>query len=135
MEINFNLSELSGFLTFMFGELDIFLKVLIVSIIMNYLTEQMTYIYLKELNMIKIIQRIIRKLFLIIIVILGTMIDSILNTQGLVRGAIIFFFIAIEGLCILENADKCGVPVPDWLIEKLEKLKVSNEQLTKRNKK
>ena len=128
IEIKGLIASIGAGLGFMFGDFDTFLKVLLVLVVIDYVTGVMSAYILKELSSKIGFQGILKKVFLLVMVALATMIDEILNTQGIARGAIIFFFIATEGLSILENAVKCGVPVPQWLIDKLKQLKNNNEK-------
>ena len=43
--------------------------------------------------------------------------------SGVVRGVVIAFYLANEGISILENAGKLGVPYPQKLKDVLEQLK------------
>ena len=125
----------SAWLSFIFGEFDDFLKVLLVLMIIDYITGILAGIYFKELSSKKSFKGIIKKFFLLTIVSLAQMIDGVLGGNGLIRSTILLFFIATEGLSILENSIKVGVPVPKWLTEKLEQLRNDNEKKNIHNKK
>ena len=47
---------------------------------------------------------------------LGTLLDRLLEqTNGAVRAAVCLFYIANEGLSVLENAAALGLPLPEAL--------------------
>ena len=47
---------------------------------------------------------------------MGHLLDTqLLHAQGLLRNAVIGFYLANEGLSILENAGRMGLPLPDKL--------------------
>ncbi|MDN4609109.1 phage holin family protein [Sporosarcina highlanderae] len=60
-----------------------------------------------------------RKLLVLVMIILANVIDQILNLQGTLTFATVLFYIANEGLSILENMAELGVLVPANLAEKL----------------
>lgn len=60
-----------------------------------------------------------RKLLVLVMIILANVVDQILNLQGTLTFATVLFYIANEGLSILENMAELGVLVPSTLVEKL----------------
>lgn len=60
-----------------------------------------------------------RKVLVLTVIILANVIDQILNLDGVVAYATVFFYIANEGLSILENLSAVGVLVPPKIAEKL----------------
>ncbi len=69
-----------------------------------------------------------KKLMMVVIVMLGTALDRMLNTDSVCRIAVIGFYAANEGLSILENALALGVPVPDSLRRLLESLRKKDDE-------
>lgn len=64
-----------------------------------------------------------KKLLMVVIVALATLLDRLLMTQGVCRMAAIGFYAANEGLSIIENCTLMGVPFPQSLMDMLEKLR------------
>lgn len=60
-----------------------------------------------------------RKLLILVVIILANVIDQILGMNGAITYATVLFYIANEGLSILENMAELGVLVPTDLAEKL----------------
>ncbi|QHW38374.1 phage holin family protein [Staphylococcus ursi] len=60
-----------------------------------------------------------RKLLIFCIVILANMIDQIIGTNGGIVMVTLFFYIANEGLSIVENCAEMGVLIPKQIAEKL----------------
>src|SRR5690625_4320628 len=60
-----------------------------------------------------------RKIMILVVIILANVVDQILNLNGAVTYATVLFYIANEGLSILENLAEIGVLVPANLAEKL----------------
>ena len=61
-----------------------------------------------------------RKLLMLLLVILGTALDSLLGS-GICRLAVIGFYSAGEALSVVENAALAGVPFPRGLLASLER--------------
>ncbi|UXR72367.1 phage holin family protein [Staphylococcus sp. IVB6240] len=64
-----------------------------------------------------------RKLLIFCIIVLANIIDQILGTNGGILVITIFFYIANEGLSIVENCAEMGVFVPQEIAEKLAVIK------------
>ena len=65
-----------------------------------------------------------KKGFIMLIVLVATQLDrAIGNTAMVFQTATVFYYIANEGLSILENADLMGVPFPALVRERLETLR------------
>ena len=60
-----------------------------------------------------------RKLLVFCIIILSNIIDQIVNMNGALVTATIFFYIANEGFSIFENSVQLGLPMPNEIKEKL----------------
>ncbi|WP_085833490.1 phage holin family protein [Clostridium merdae] len=56
---------------------------------------------------------LLRKLSVLLIVYVAVQLDTVANTGGYLRTAVILFFIANEGFSIIENFGIMGVPMPD----------------------
>jgi toxin secretion/phage lysis holin len=66
---------------------------------------------------------IFRKVVIFSLVALGNIIDiNILGKVGVIRTAVIFFYISNEGISILENATRLGLPIPEKLRNVLQQL-------------
>lgn len=73
-----------------------------------------------------------RKIFIFSIVILANIIDQVLGMNGGLVVLTIFFYIANEGLSIIENCSEMGVLIPKEISEKLNVIK-ETKQDTKDN--
>lgn len=69
---------------------------------------------------------LLRKGAMLLVVFLGTLLDS-LPGGGFIRPAVCCFFIANEGLSVLENLGLMGVQYPDFLRDMLETLKKNGD--------
>ena len=72
---------------------------------------------------------IAKKGFIMLIVLVATQLDKAIgNTAMVFQTATVFYYIANEGLSILENADLMGVPFPKWIKEKMETMRESKDK-------
>jgi toxin secretion/phage lysis holin len=51
------------------------------------------------------------------------LVDRVTGESGAIRTLVIYYFVANEGLSILENLGECGLPIPKKLKEALKALK------------
>lgn len=67
---------------------------------------------------------IMKKVMIFALVALGHIVDTVVIKEGATfRSAVIFFYIANEGISILENAAIIGLPIPNKLKSVLKQLK------------
>ena len=112
-----------GFLGWFLGGVDGFLYALIAFAIIDYITGVMCAIADKNLSSGVGFKGICRKVLIFAMVGIGNIIDvQVLGTPGVLRTAVIFFYLSNEGVSILENSAHLGLPVPDKLKEVLAQL-------------
>ena len=71
-----------------------------------------------------------RKLLVLVMIILANVIDQILNLGGTLTFATTLFYIANEGLSIVENMAELGVIVPVGLAQKLKVIESGNQSFS-----
>ena len=98
-KIELMFAGLGGFLGWFFGGFDGFLYALVVFVVCDYFTG-----------------------------VLAAAIKHELQNGSAIRTAVVFFYLANEGLSCLENAAVIGLPVPDKLKEMLAQLKDERDQ-------
>ena len=102
-----------GWLGWFLGGWDGFLFALVVFTVIDYLSGVMCAIINKKLSSELGGRGICKKLLLFALVGIGHTIDMHLIGDGsAIRTAVIFFFISNEGISLLENATRLGLPVP-----------------------
>jgi toxin secretion/phage lysis holin len=126
--IQIALSAFGGWLGWVLGGWDGFLYALITFVVIDYLTGVMLAILEKRLSSEVGARGIFKKVLIFALVAVGHIIDAQVITNGsAVRTAVIFFYLSNEGISILENAAKIGLPIPG-------KLKLVLEQLNREEK-
>lgn len=58
---------------------------------------------------------------------IGVLVDRVTGNSGAVRTLVIYYFVANEGLSILENLGQAGVPIPAIIAKALKILKDKGE--------
>ena len=115
-------ATIAGLFSWMYGGLDVLLAVLIACIVLDYISGIFAAIYTKTLNSHTGFKGILKKVVILLIVALGSLIGQALG-QASIRGCVIGFYIANEGISILENAGRMDIPICKKLTEFLEQLK------------
>ena len=108
---------------YLVGGIDVAMKSLLIVIVIDYITGVMSAIYNKELNSTIGLKGILKKFSYLIIVSLSVILDRIVGDTGAIRTLVIYFFVANDGISIVENIGKMGVPLPKKLTEVLEQLR------------
>lgn len=108
---------------YLVGGIDIAMKSLLIVIVIDYVTGVMSAIYNKKLNSNIGLKGILKKFSYLIIVSLSVILDRIVGDTGAIRTLVIYFFVANDGISIIENIGKMGVPLPQKLKDVLEQLK------------
>ena len=114
---------------FLWGRLDGLLYALIAFMVMDYITGLISAYIRKELSSAVGFTGIAKKVFIMALVAVGHILDTHVIGDGAVfRSAVIGFYLANEGISILENAGKIGLPLPKKLIDVLAQLKNEEEK-------
>ena len=125
MKINLIISFILTTSVYLIGGFDIAMQTLMICIIIDYITGILNAWFEKKLNSKIGAKGIIKKMGYILIIVLATQFDRLLGDTGYVRIPTIYLFVANEGLSIVENWAKMGLPIPKKLVEKLAQLKES----------
>ncbi|MGU8888269.1 phage holin family protein [Clostridium perfringens] len=122
--IKFLIIALGTGFTWLFGVWDIPLIVLVVFMVLDQLTGVIRGYVNKELSSDVGLKGIARKCVILIILIVAVMLDRLLNTGSwMFRTMVAYFYIANEGISLLENCASLGAPIPEKLKNALIQLK------------
>ncbi len=125
--INLTTGTLATTLVYFLGGWDIALQTLLIVIVLDYITGVFKAIYNRKINSSVGLKGIIKKIGYLIIVAVAVILDKIAGNTGAIRTLVIYFFVANEGISILENWGGMGLPLPQKLIDTLEQLKNDND--------
>ena len=116
-------AAVGGWLGYFLGGCDGLLYALIAFVAIDYITRVMCAISDKTLSSEVGFRGICRKVLIFLLVGIGNIIDvQVLGSPGVLRTAVIFFYLSNEGVSLLENAAHLGLPVPDAIKTVLEQL-------------
>lgn len=116
-------SAFGGFIGWFLGGNDGFIYALLAFVVIDYITGIMCAIADKELSSEVGFKGICKKVLIFALVGIGNLLDIyILGQAGILRNVVIFFYLSNEGVSILENASRLGLPVPEKLKEILKQL-------------
>ena len=130
MEKYFNalVAVVATFFTYVFGSWDLALQVLIVFMILDYGTGVLYAFLNNQLNSEVGFKGLVKKMMILVVFIIGVMVDRILGTGNWVfRTLVAYFYIANEGISLLENVGNIGIPIPNKLRNALEQLNKDEE--------
>ncbi|MFR3737220.1 MULTISPECIES: phage holin family protein [Anaerococcus] len=109
---------------FFLGDLDIFIYSLTAFVICDYISGIIRAGFERKLSSKIGFKGILKKIMIFIIVGIANICDkNLIKNQAMIRSSIIFFYIANEGLSILENALAIDLPIPKKLKILLEQFK------------
>ena len=117
---------IAGIVIYLFGAWDVAFQVLCVFMVIDYITGTMCGYVTKELSSQIGFKGILKKVAMLISVIVAVEVDRVLATDAL-RIAVIFCLIGNEGISLIENLTKLGVPIPERLVNALKQIKSKGE--------
>ncbi len=125
MEKVFNsvVAVVATFFTYLFGGWDIALIVLVAFMVLDYATGMMWAYIQKTLNSQIGFKGLIKKCMILVVLIIAVLLDRMINSGTAVfRTLVCYFYIANEGISLLENVSHLGLPIPDKLKNALQQL-------------
>lgn len=131
MEKIFNslVALIATFFTYLFGGWDLALKILITFMILDYVTGVIYAYVIKTLNSEIGFKGLIKKCMILAVLVVGVALDRMLGNDGtwVFRTLVCYFYIANEGISLLENISNLGVPIPNKIKNALEQLNNDEE--------
>jgi len=112
---------------YLVGGLDVAMIALLIAIILDYVSGMIKAFVTKELSSKIGFRGIVKKTALLIVVMLAVLVDRVTGETGAVRTLVIYYFVANEGLSIIENLGQAGVPIPQSIKKALKALKKENK--------
>ena len=109
-------SALGGFVGWFLGGADSFLYALLAFVIIDYITGILCAVADKTLSSEVGFKGICRKVLIFALVGIGNIVDIyVMGEAGILRTAVIFFYLSNEGVSLLENSAHLGLPIPEKL--------------------
>lgn len=122
-------AAIGGWIGWLLGGWDGFLYALVAFVVTDYLTGLMAAAVEKKLSSEVGFSGIFKKILIFMLVGIGSILDrQIIGDGSVLRTAVIFFYISNEGISIIENAGRIGLPIPQKLKDILEQLKTKEDE-------
>lgn len=126
-EICMLLASISTIIVWLFGGIDIAMQCLLVAIAIDYISGLIKAFTTQTLDSKIGLRGIIKKVGLLCIVALAVIVDRITGESGAIRTLVIYYFVANEGLSIIENLGVAGLPIPSSIKKALRAIKKENQ--------
>lgn len=114
--------------TALLGKWEVGLQILITFMVLDYIMGLLCGYKSKELSSEIGFQGLKKKFTILIILVLAVSLDRLMGQGWVFRTIVIYFYIAIEGVSILENAARLDVPIPEGLKNALIQLRDGNKK-------
>ena len=115
-------------LGFLFGEVTGIFWALIAFMSLDYITGIIAAIARGELSSKTGFTGLAKKLLILVFVAVGHIVDTyVLSGAAAAMSAVMLFYIANEGISIIENSSKLGLPIPDKLKKIMVQIKEKGE--------
>ena len=116
-------TAVGGWLGYFLGGCDGLIYTLLAFVVLDYVTGIMCAIVDKRLSSQIGFKGLFKKVLIFALVGIGHLVDvQILGAVGVLRTAVIFFYLSNEGVSLIENAAHLGLPIPAKLKAVLEQL-------------
>ena len=109
--------------SYLLGGMDSLLAALVAMICIDFATGIIKAIALRDLSSGKMFMGGAKKIGILLIVSTANLVDSVMELGGVLRSVTIAYFIANEGISLLENWSLMGLPVPARLRNVLRELR------------
>ena len=127
--VQFVFTAVGGWLGYFVGGWDGLLYALVGFVVLDYATGVMCAISDHKLSSEAGFKGICRKVLIFALVGIGHILDThVFGETGVLRTAVIFFYISNEGLSLVENAAYLGLPIPEKMKDVLEQLHSRSEK-------
>ncbi len=117
-----------GLAASLFGQLDTILWALIILMVLDYITGIIKAIYSKTLSSEIGFKGLLRKVLILIIVAVANVVQVLVGDNIAIREIVIMFYIANEGISILENAAVIMPNMPEKLKDVLLQLRGGDDE-------
>lgn len=112
---------------YLFGGVDVALQCLLIAIVIDYLSGLIKAYNTKSLSSSIGFKGILKKVGILLMVMLAVLVDRVTLNNGGIRTLVIYYFVANEGLSVLENLAVAGLPIPKKLKDALKVIKKENK--------
>ncbi len=117
------LAAVGGWLGYFIGGLDGLMTALLIFMVIDYATGMMCAVAERKLSSAVGFKGICKKVLILLLVGVAHIVDlHVIGTGEALRSAVVCFYLSNEGISLLENAGRLGLPIPEKLKEMLTQL-------------
>lgn len=128
--LNMILAGLGTVMSALIGEWNNIINILVILMITDYVTGLMKGLKNKEISSEIGHRGLLKKAAIFIVIVLAHQMDLATGGENPVfRGMTIYFYIANEGISIIENIGVLGVPLPSFIVRVLKKMKEEHNEI------
>jgi toxin secretion/phage lysis holin len=121
-------TAIGGYIGWFLGGFDGLIYSLVAFVVIDYITGLMVAVLEKKVSSSIGFKGIFKKVLIFTFVGIGHIVDfHIIKNGSAVRTAVIFFYLSNEGLSIIENSVKVGLPIPEKLKQVFLSMKEENK--------
>lgn len=117
---------IGGISSYLLGGWDILINTIIIFMILDYVSGMSASWLTKSWSSEIGYKGLLKKGMIIVMIIMSVRLDSILGDEMLFRNVVTFFYISNEGISIIENCVKLGLPIPTKIKNALRQIKEEN---------
>ena len=130
--INFVIATFLDIVVYLLGGIDAAMAALLIFIVFDYITGLTAACIAGEVSSKQGFKGILKKILVLVLVAVSVRIDELTNSGGVLRTLVIYYFVSNEGLSIIENLGKVGVPIPQVLKRAIKELRKESNQNAKK---
>lgn len=117
------MSGITTGLVYLFGGFDVALSCIVIAIALDYVSGLIKAFYTKQLSSKIGFKGLLKKIGILILVMVAVLVDRVAGNTGAIRTLVIYYFVANEGLSIIENLAATNIPIPAVLKRALKSIK------------
>ena len=129
---NFLIASFLDIVVYFLGGIDAAMASLLIFIVLDYITGLTAACIAGKASSKEGFKGILKKILVLVLVAVSVRIDELTNSGGVLRTLVIYYFVSNEGLSIIENLGKVGVPIPQVLKRAIKELRKENNQNAKK---
>ncbi len=114
--LSMGIAGAGGVINYLWGGLDTMFIALLTVMALDFVTGLLVGGKARQLDSQKAYIGITKKKMMILVMVaVSVIVDRLLNTEGVTRSLVIFYYVSMEGISIMENAARLDFPIPPKL--------------------
>jgi toxin secretion/phage lysis holin len=119
-------------MTAIFGTFDSLAQVVVIMLVADYITGLVAAIINREVSSWKGFAGFLKKCLILVTIAVVTRIDPLIGAEGTLAHFSLWFYIGNEGISIVENLGRSGIPIPSFLKDIFIQIKKQSQTQSKK---